>query len=150
MLARKNYGAGTVAPAVAATDRAAGRPLRTGANRAAWTCLAACTAAAALLQLDGTLITVALPSVARNLDLRNDSTSIVLSAYFAADAEHSVSYPSYQVSTAALTGIVPQGLLGAPTTIFINAAGKLVDVHTGEYESQGSLDGDVETYALGR
>ncbi len=33
--------------------------------RSAWTRLAACTAAAALLQLDGTVITVALPSVAR-------------------------------------------------------------------------------------
>lgn len=52
----------------------------------AWSRLAACTAAAALLQLDGTLITVALPSVAHNLHVSNGSTAIVLSAYFVAYA----------------------------------------------------------------
>ncbi len=55
-------------------------------TREAWTRLAACTGAAALLQLDGTLITVALPSVARSLDITTASTSIVLSAYFGAYA----------------------------------------------------------------
>ncbi len=54
--------------------------------REAWTRLAACTAAAALLQLDGTVITVALPSVARDLHISNSSTALVLSAYFAAYA----------------------------------------------------------------
>jgi MFS family permease len=54
--------------------------------RSAWTRLAACTAAAALLQLDGTLITVALPSVAQGLGVKGSSTSAVLSAYFAAYA----------------------------------------------------------------
>ena len=47
---------------------------------------AACTAAAALLQLDGTLITVALPSVAHGLGVKGSSTSVVLSAYFGAYA----------------------------------------------------------------
>jgi MFS family permease len=55
-------------------------------SREAWTRLAACTAAAALLQLDGTVITVALPNVARSLHVSNSSTAIVLSAYFAAYA----------------------------------------------------------------
>jgi|SRR5579884_29684 len=54
--------------------------------RSAWTRLAACTAAAALLQLDGTVITVALPSVARELHVSSSSTATVLSAYFAAYA----------------------------------------------------------------
>jgi len=54
--------------------------------RSAWTRLAACTAAAALLQLDGTVITVALPSVARGLHVSSSSTATVLSAYFAAYA----------------------------------------------------------------
>ena len=54
--------------------------------RAAWTRLAACTAAAALLQLDGTLITVALPSVAHGLHVKGSSTSAVLSVYFGAYA----------------------------------------------------------------
>ncbi len=55
-------------------------------SRAAWRRLAACTAAAALLQLDGTLITVALPTVAHGLGVKGSSTSVVLSAYFAAYA----------------------------------------------------------------
>jgi MFS family permease len=55
-------------------------------SRAAWTRLAACTAAAALLQLDGTLITVALPSVAHGLGVKGSTTSAVLSAYFLAYA----------------------------------------------------------------
>jgi MFS family permease len=54
--------------------------------REAWTRLGACTAAAALLQLDGTLITVALPKVATGLHVAGSSTSVVLVAYFAAYA----------------------------------------------------------------
>src|SRR3984885_14904376 len=54
--------------------------------RTAWTRLGAYAAAAALLQLDGTLITVALPSLARNLHTTSASTSLLLSAYFAAYA----------------------------------------------------------------
>jgi MFS transporter, DHA2 family, methylenomycin A resistance protein len=54
--------------------------------RSAWSRLAACTACAALLQLDGTLITVALPTMARGLHVSASSTSVVLSAYFAAYA----------------------------------------------------------------
>ena len=54
--------------------------------RSAWSRLAACTAAAALLQIDGTLITVALPSVAHGLHISTSSTSVFLSAYFAAYA----------------------------------------------------------------
>ncbi len=54
--------------------------------REAWTRLAACTAAAALLQLDGTVITVALPSVAHDLHVSSSSTSLILTAYFVAYA----------------------------------------------------------------
>src|SRR5438132_2229778 len=54
--------------------------------RSAWTRLAACTGAAALLQLDGTLITVALPSVGHGLGVTAASTATVLSAYFVAYA----------------------------------------------------------------
>src|ERR1700684_3995854 len=57
-----------------------------GVPREAWTRLFACTAAAALLQLDGTLITVALPSVAHGLGGSRASTAVVLSAYFGAYA----------------------------------------------------------------
>ncbi|MGH2834299.1 MAG: MFS transporter [Solirubrobacteraceae bacterium] len=55
-------------------------------SREAWRRLAVCTGAAALLQLDGTLITVALPSVAHGLGVRGGSTPVVLAAYFAAYA----------------------------------------------------------------
>ena len=48
--------------------------------------LAACTGAAALLQLDGTLITVALPTVAHGLKVSSASTAAILSAYFGAYA----------------------------------------------------------------
>jgi cytochrome oxidase Cu insertion factor (SCO1/SenC/PrrC family)/thiol-disulfide isomerase/thioredoxin len=64
-------------------------------------------------------------------------------------SQHPVSYPSYQMSVQDITGIVPQGLLGTPTTIFFDAAGKIVAAHTGQYESQGTLDSDIETNALG-
>ena len=75
----------------------------------------------------------------------NDSTSDA-QAFL---SQHPVSYPSYQMSAADMTGILPQGLLGTPTTIFINKAGRIADVHSGQYDSQGTLDGDIGTYALG-
>jgi MFS family permease len=68
-------------PDTAVNGRSQAKPPRT-----AWTRLGACTAAAALLQLDGTLITVALPSVARALHTTNAFTSLLLTAYFAAYA----------------------------------------------------------------
>jgi hypothetical protein len=64
--------------------------------------------------------------------------------------QHPVSYPSYQTSASQLTSIVPQGLLGTPTTIFINRRGKLVYVHTGQYDTQGTLDSDIAAHALGK
>ena len=58
-------------------------PSKPSVPRSAWSRLAACTAAAALLQLDGTLITVALPSVSHGLHFSTGSTSVLLSVYFA-------------------------------------------------------------------
>jgi MFS transporter, DHA2 family, methylenomycin A resistance protein len=46
--------------------------------------LAACAGAAALLQIDGTIVTVALPSVGDDLSVNSHSLSLVLMAYFAA------------------------------------------------------------------
>jgi cytochrome oxidase Cu insertion factor (SCO1/SenC/PrrC family)/thiol-disulfide isomerase/thioredoxin len=63
-------------------------------------------------------------------------------------AQHPVSYPSYQAGIADLRSLaVIQGL---PTTIFLDSSGKVVYVHTGQYDSQGSLDSDIQTYALRR
>ena len=65
-------------------------------------------------------------------------------------AQHPVSYPSYQTSMNGLDWLVPQGLAGLPTTIFVNSEGKLAYVHTGQYESQGTLDADIQDHALGQ
>ena len=64
-------------------------------------------------------------------------------------AQHPVTYPSYQMPLAQMTGIVPQGILGTPTTIFINRAGRITAVHTGQYDAQGTLDAEVQANALG-
>ncbi len=63
-------------------------------------------------------------------------------------AQHPVSYPSYQSTEVALQPLLPGGLEGLPTTIYINRVGKVVNVHTGQYESQGTLDGDIDSFAL--
>jgi MFS family permease len=52
--------------------------------RDAWLRLAACAGAAALLQMDGTIVTVALPSVGEELDADSHQLSYVLTAYFVA------------------------------------------------------------------
>jgi cytochrome oxidase Cu insertion factor (SCO1/SenC/PrrC family)/thiol-disulfide isomerase/thioredoxin len=62
--------------------------------------------------------------------------------------QHPVSYPSYQTSPPNLTAIVPQGILGTPSTIFFNREGKVVYVHSGQYQTQGNLNSDIATYAL--
>jgi thiol-disulfide isomerase/thioredoxin len=64
-------------------------------------------------------------------------------------AQHHVSYPSYSVTFDNVTGFLPQGLSSTPTTVFYNAAGQRTYVHIGQYESQGTLDSDVTSHALG-
>ncbi|MGZ4228961.1 MAG: redoxin domain-containing protein [Solirubrobacteraceae bacterium] len=62
-------------------------------------------------------------------------------------SQHPVHYPSYETTTSNLRSLaVVQGL---PTTIFVNRAGKVAFVHTGQYDSQGTLDRDIASYALG-
>jgi cytochrome oxidase Cu insertion factor (SCO1/SenC/PrrC family)/thiol-disulfide isomerase/thioredoxin len=61
-------------------------------------------------------------------------------------AQHPVSYPSYQTTTANLASLAV--IEGLPTTIYINPAGKVVYVHTGQYDSQGTLDQDISTHVL--
>ncbi len=63
-------------------------------------------------------------------------------------AAHHVSYPSYQLASYQLSSLLPGGLQGLPTTVYINRAGKVIYVHTGPYEAQGSLDADLNTYGL--
>jgi cytochrome oxidase Cu insertion factor (SCO1/SenC/PrrC family)/thiol-disulfide isomerase/thioredoxin len=61
-------------------------------------------------------------------------------------ADHPVSYPSYQTTTSNLSSLA--AIQGLPTTIFISPAGGVAYVHTGQYDSQGTLDQDISTYAL--
>jgi cytochrome c biogenesis protein CcmG, thiol:disulfide interchange protein DsbE len=61
--------------------------------------------------------------------------------------QHPVSYPSYQGSSSQLAPLAV--LEGLPTTIFIDRAGKVVDVHTGQYGTQAALENDIEHYARG-
>jgi cytochrome c biogenesis protein CcmG/thiol:disulfide interchange protein DsbE len=59
-------------------------------------------------------------------------------------AQHPVSYPSYQTTTSDLSSLAV--IEGLPTTIFIDPAGKVVFVHTGQYDSQGTLDADIQSH----
>jgi MFS family permease len=64
--------------------RSRSRPDLPGVPRDAWLRLAACAAAAALLQMDGTIVTVALPSVGEELSVGSHDLSWALTAYFLA------------------------------------------------------------------
>jgi hypothetical protein len=49
----------------------------------------------------------------------------------------------------AIGPLLPQGLLGTPTTLYFSPSGRMTYVHTGQYDSQGSLNGEIQQYALG-
>lgn len=61
---------------------------------------------------------------------------------------HRISYPSYTVTPGGLSSFLPGGIQATPTTFFVNRQGKVVSVHTGAYDSPGSLDQDIQSYAL--
>lgn len=61
--------------------------------------------------------------------------------------KHPVSYPSYESTISQLSSLT--AIAGLPTTVYLNRAGKIVHVHTGQYEVQGTLDQDIATYARG-
>ncbi len=61
---------------------------------------------------------------------------------------HHVSYPSYTVTPGGLSSLLPGGIQGTPTTFFVSPRGKVLYVHTGPYETQGTLDQNIQTYAL--
>jgi cytochrome oxidase Cu insertion factor (SCO1/SenC/PrrC family)/thiol-disulfide isomerase/thioredoxin len=60
--------------------------------------------------------------------------------------KHPVSYPSYQTTSQQLRPLA--AIIGYPTTIFVNRSGKVTYVHTGQYDSLGTLEQDINTYAL--
>lgn len=64
-------------------------------------------------------------------------------------AKHPVSYPSYTIVPGSINSLLPGGIQATPTTFYLGPKGGVRDVHTGEYDSQGTLDQDVQSYALG-
>jgi hypothetical protein len=48
-----------------------------------------------------------------------------------------------------MTQLLPAGVDSTPTTLYYGPNGKLLYEHFGQYDSQGTLDEDIETYALG-
>ena len=63
-------------------------------------------------------------------------------------AGHTVAYPSYQIGLGGIPSLLPGGIPATPTTFFLSREGKLVHVNIGSYASQGTLDQDIQTYAL--
>jgi protein SCO1/2 len=61
-------------------------------------------------------------------------------------ASHHVSYPSYQGSSAQLGSLAV--IQGMPMTLYLNPDGKVIGRHVGQYQSLGSLENDIEHYAL--
>jgi cytochrome oxidase Cu insertion factor (SCO1/SenC/PrrC family)/thiol-disulfide isomerase/thioredoxin len=59
-------------------------------------------------------------------------------------ATHPLSYPSYQSPNGTLPDV--DGIQGLPTTILISRAGRVVQTIPGQFDSQGELDGDIQTY----
>ncbi len=60
-------------------------------------------------------------------------------------AQHPVRYPSYETTTTNLASLA--AIEGLPTTIYINPAGKVTYVHIGQYDTQGTLDQDINSHA---
>ena len=59
-----------------------------------------------------------------------------------------MSYPSYSLIPGAVDSLLPGGIQGTPTTFYLGPEGKLLYVHTGQYKVQGTLDQDIQSYAL--
>ena len=62
-------------------------------------------------------------------------------------AKHPLSYPSYEGTESQLSQLAVVADL--PTTIFISRSGKVTHVKIGQYDTQGSLNSDISSYALG-
>lgn len=74
-------------------------------------------------------------------DSASDATAFLRSHY--------VSYPSYSTSISSIGKLLPGGVENTPMTLFLSPTGKLLFTEDGQYDTQGSLDQDIETYALG-
>lgn len=63
-------------------------------------------------------------------------------------ASHPVSYPSYRSSSSELGWLA--AIEAMPTTVFIDRNGHVVDVHSGQYETESTLSYDVQRLLLRR
>lgn len=61
--------------------------------------------------------------------------------------KHHVSYPSYSGESAELSWLAP--IENLPDTIYLDAQGKVLYTHIGQYETEGTLASDISRYALG-
>jgi len=59
-------------------------------------------------------------------------------------AHHPSGYPSYQATSTQLRCLVPRGLAGIPTTIFIDTTGQVISIHLGAYQSAAPIDREIE------
>ncbi len=62
-------------------------------------------------------------------------------------AAHPVSYPSYQSSSSNLSWLA--GIEAMPTTVFVDRTGHVVEVHPGQYQTEATLDYDVQRLLAG-
>jgi cytochrome c biogenesis protein CcmG/thiol:disulfide interchange protein DsbE len=60
--------------------------------------------------------------------------------------QHHVSYPSYRGEYSEISWLA--SIANVPDTIYISPAGKVLFVHIGVYETEGTLASDIEHYAL--
>jgi len=61
-------------------------------------------------------------------------------------AAHPVSYPSYVDDGGRIAGSLGP-FVGLPTTVFLDASGRVVHTHIGQYSDAAALAGDIERYA---
>jgi len=61
-------------------------------------------------------------------------------------ARNPVGYPSYETSDKQLAADIPRHLKDLPTTVFIDPAGRVVNVHVGDYGSLVALERDIAFY----
>ena len=63
-------------------------------------------------------------------------------------ARHPTAFPSYHATMEEVSSALPSlgRIAGLPTTVYIDRAGRVVDVHPGAYTSPAALQRDITTY----
>ena len=63
-------------------------------------------------------------------------------------AKHPVSYPSYSDDGGKASDWLGRSI-GLPTTVFLDARGKVISTHVGQYRDVAALAADIDRHALG-